>query len=123
VFAVLIAALTVRFLLEPPAGEVKSQPLSAASSDRYGSVPVSTKTLSMINNPNADPDDMFSNFNDGRSPFGLKANAEIWNGRIAMVSSLYRCVRYPFVTKFGILTVALDSAVVCMGYCSGIRHG
>jgi hypothetical protein len=88
VFAVLIAALTVRFLLEPPAGEVKSIPSTAASSNRYGSVPVNTKTLSMINNPNADPDDMFSNFNDGRSPFGLKANAEIWNGRIAMVSSL-----------------------------------
>jgi hypothetical protein len=88
VFAVLIAALTVRFMLEPPAGQVKSLPtVTAASWNRYGSVPVNTKTLSMINNPNADPDDVFTNFNDGRSPFGLKANAEIWNGRIAMVST------------------------------------
>ena len=25
------------------------------------------------------------NFNDGRGPFGLKKNAEIWNGRVAQV--------------------------------------
>ena len=26
------------------------------------------------------------NFNEGRSPWGLKKNAEIWNGRVAQVS-------------------------------------
>jgi hypothetical protein len=25
------------------------------------------------------------NFNEGRSPWGLKKNAEIWNGRVAQV--------------------------------------
>jgi len=25
------------------------------------------------------------NFNDGQGPFGLKKNAEIWNGRVAQV--------------------------------------
>lgn len=27
------------------------------------------------------------NFNDGQGPFGLKKNAEIWNGRVAQVRS------------------------------------
>jgi hypothetical protein len=30
------------------------------------------------------------NFNEGRSPWGLKKNAEIWNGRAAQVGG---CVR------------------------------
>ncbi len=28
------------------------------------------------------------NFNDGQSPWGMKKNAEIWNGRFAQVSLL-----------------------------------
>ena len=27
------------------------------------------------------------NFNEGRGPFGMKKNAEIWNGRVAQVST------------------------------------
>ena len=28
------------------------------------------------------------NFNEGQGPFGLKKNAEIWNGRVAQVCSV-----------------------------------
>ena len=28
------------------------------------------------------------NFNDGQSPWGMKKNAELWNGRFAQVSSV-----------------------------------
>jgi len=29
------------------------------------------------------------NFNDGQAPWGLKKNAEIWNGRVAQVCQIY----------------------------------
>ena len=37
------------------------------------------------------------NFNEGQSPWGLKKNAEIWNGRLAQVSiiTLSYVLRYP----------------------------
>ena len=31
------------------------------------------------------------NFNEGQSPWGMKTNAETWNGRVAQV-----CVLFPF---------------------------
>jgi hypothetical protein len=31
------------------------------------------------------------NFNEGQGPFGLKKNAEIWNGRVAQVRRCGRC--------------------------------
>ena len=35
------------------------------------------------------------NFNDGHSPWGLKINAEIWNGRVAQVGfGVLECGRY-----------------------------
>lgn len=33
------------------------------------------------------------NFNEGQSPWGLKKNAEIWNGRMAQASSHWGCRR------------------------------
>jgi hypothetical protein len=117
VFAVLIAAVTVRFLLEPASAGSASRlssrrPINTstarvgagsggsgggrlgvagsgtgsyiAGSD-YNNVPSIAKTVRDVTNPYEDRNNVFVNFNDGRSPFGLKANAEIWNGRIAMV--------------------------------------
>lgn len=95
VFAVTIIALIGRFLAEPPAGwptrelsissppersvmpPIKSNPTAYAQAK---SVETLTKTITSANS-----DKTILNFNDGASPFGLKKNAEIWNGRIAMV--------------------------------------
>ena len=33
------------------------------------------------------------NFNEGRAPWGLKKNAEIWNGRVAQVRNKDLCSR------------------------------
>ena len=95
VFAVSIIALIGRFLAEPPAGwpnreisisspppsnvmsPIKSNPMAYAQAK---SVETLTNTISATNS-----DKTILNFNDGSSPFGLKKNAEIWNGRIAMV--------------------------------------
>ena len=98
VFAVTIIALIGRFLAEPPAGwpsreisvsvppqrnvmlstsGIKSNPVAYAQAR---SVETLTKTITATNS-----DKTILNFNDGTSPFGLKKNAEIWNGRIAMV--------------------------------------
>lgn len=95
VFAILIAAITVRFVLEPPAGGgVALDNRSRRSSIPYNSQQQQTssssgsyemRTSRKLANPDEDEDNMLVNFNNGNSPFGLKANAEIWNGRIAMV--------------------------------------
>ena len=96
VFAVTIIALIGRFLAEPPAGwpsrelsissppplhsvvsAIKSNPVAYAQAK---SVETLTKSVTAANS-----DKTILNFNDGSSPFGLKKNAEIWNGRIAMV--------------------------------------
>ena len=96
VFAVTIIALIGRFLAEPPAGwptreisvsspspqsnvmsVIRSNPMAYAQAK---SVETLTKTITATNS-----DKTILNFNDGTSPFGLKKNAEIWNGRIAMV--------------------------------------
>lgn len=95
VFAVTIIALIGRFLAEPPAGwpsremsvsappqsnvmsAIKSNPIAYRQAK---SVETLTKTITATNS-----DKTILNFNDGTSPFGLKKNAEIWNGRIAMV--------------------------------------
>jgi hypothetical protein len=38
-----------------------------------------------ILDPDRKWDDFYLNYNEGSGPFGMKKNAEIWNGRIAMV--------------------------------------
>ncbi len=48
------------------------------------------------------------NFNDGRGPFGLKKNAEIWNGRVAQVC---------------FTVVLLQELVTGKGVVEGIQEG
>ena len=81
VFAVLIVALTTRFLMEPPAGAAASKAAPKSNPTAYERA----RAVSTLVDPKKGEDDAVMNFNDGRSPFGLKKNAEIWNGRIAMV--------------------------------------
>jgi hypothetical protein len=94
VFAVTIISLVGRFLAEPPAGwPTRELTVDAPQSTRIQSNPVayaqakSVGTLTNTDSHRGNPDSTILNFNDGKSPFGLKKNAEIWNGRIAMVSS------------------------------------
>ena len=48
------------------------------------------------------------NFNEGRSPFGLKKNAEIWNGRVAQV---------------GFTIVLLQELITGKGVVQGLQEG
>lgn len=48
------------------------------------------------------------NFNEGRGPFGLKKNAEIWNGRVAQV---------------GFTVVLLQELITGKGVIEGIQEG
>ena len=48
------------------------------------------------------------NFNEGRGPFGLKKNAEIWNGRVAQV---------------GFTVVLLQEFITGKGVIEGIQEG
>uniref|UniRef100_A0A7S2U6K9 Uncharacterized protein n=1 Tax=Attheya septentrionalis TaxID=420275 RepID=A0A7S2U6K9_9STRA len=48
------------------------------------------------------------NFNDGRGPFGLKNNAEIWNGRVA---------------QMGFILVLLQELITGKGVVAGIQDG
>jgi hypothetical protein len=41
------------------------------------------------------------NYNEGQSPWGLKTNGEIWNGRVAMVRSFFLFFRYQKRTIVG----------------------
>lgn len=45
------------------------------------------KSMAALLDPGRNDEQLVLNFNEGRSPFGLKKNAEVWNGRIAMVCS------------------------------------
>jgi|EP01083_Nonionella_stella_P308962 hypothetical protein len=48
------------------------------------------------------------NFNEGRGPFGLKANAEIWNGRVA---------------QMGFTVVLLQELITGKGVIQGLQEG
>mmetsp|Transcript_1981 Transcript_1981/g.1854 ORF Transcript_1981/g.1854 Transcript_1981/m.1854 type:complete len:132 (-) Transcript_1981:359-754(-) len=48
------------------------------------------------------------NFNNGRSPFGLKNNAEIWNGRVA---------------QMGFTVVLLQELITGKGVVAGLQDG
>lgn len=90
VFAVVMISLIGRFLAEPPAGwPTQELTLTSPQSRAIRSNPVAyaqAKSVGTLTGADArDPDDTILNFNDRSSPFGLKKNAEIWNGRIAMV--------------------------------------
>jgi len=90
-FCMLIATLAVSFVLAPPpetkepARKLKA-PRPAGWSDMNAFQ--RAKSVAKLLDPSRNVDDLILNFNDGRPPFGLKKNAENWNGRIAMVSSV-----------------------------------
>jgi hypothetical protein len=76
-------------LAEPPAGwPTRELTLSSPQGSPIRSNPTAytqAKSVETLTNvPNNES--TILNFNDGTSPFGLKKNAEIWNGRIGMVS-------------------------------------
>ena len=48
------------------------------------------------------------NFNEGRSPFGLKKNAEIWNGRVA---------------QMGFTVVLIQELITGQGVIQGLQEG
>merc|ERR1712115_481157 len=48
------------------------------------------------------------NFNEGRQPWGLKNNAEIWNGRVA---------------QMGFIVIFLQELVTGKGVIQGLRDG
>ena len=48
------------------------------------------------------------NFNDGRGPFGMKKNAEIWNGRVG---------------QMGFTLVLLQELVTGKGVIQGLQDG
>jgi hypothetical protein len=93
VFAVVMISLIGRFLAEPPAGwPTRDLTLDSPQSSAIRSNPVAyaqAKSMGTLTGVDLrDPDSTILNFNDASSPFGLKKNAEIWNGRIAMVCFL-----------------------------------
>jgi hypothetical protein len=58
---------------------------SSGITTRFPSVQATAKTTNTVQTA------LFErrwNFNDGQGPWGLKKNAEIWNGRMAQVSSI-----------------------------------
>lgn len=87
IFAVMLVAITCRFLMEPPAGELKAAATAAGTVKSHPIAYQRAKSVAALMDPEKNDFETVMNFNDGRSPFGLKMNAEIWNGRIAMVRS------------------------------------
>ena len=81
-FMTLVGFLSLRFVLEPPKEafhNVEKMKLSHPTAFRHA------KSFMEMFDPQRDPEEMTVNFNDRGSPFGFRKNAEIWNGRIAMV--------------------------------------
>ena len=71
--------------------------VSAFVTQRSSPIPVKPKQISfsrvIASSPSASSTLLFErrwNFNEGQGPFGLKKNAEIWNGRVAQVGSSHR---------------------------------
>jgi hypothetical protein len=56
------------------------------------------------------------NFNEGQGPWGLKKNAEVWNGRVAQVQKNFHSCQMPFFVlfrRFG--SIALTVLFYCIG--------
>lgn len=96
-FVMLILLLGARFAAEPSKGAAAMQTVVSPRAEtpivpKKKRVPVHpeaflrSKSLQDLFDPNLPADEKRLNYNGGRSPFGLKKNAEIWNGRVAMVS-------------------------------------
>jgi hypothetical protein len=58
-----------------------------SSTKAFGTRPMvlATRTNKVASVPRTQLAERRWNFNEGRSPWGLKKNAEIWNGRVAQV--------------------------------------
>jgi len=89
-FCMLIGALAVSFLVAPPTNQKPTPPRKLKKPRRDGwsdrtAFHRAKKVAKLLKDPASDDEEILLNFNDGRSPFGLKKNAEVWNGRIAMV--------------------------------------
>merc|ERR1711966_362927 len=58
------------------------------------------------------------NFNEGRAPWGLKRNAEIWNGRVAQMAFVFTLFQETITGK-GVISSFRDGdvlAYVCLGF-------
>jgi hypothetical protein len=55
------------------------------------------------------------NFNNGRSPFGLKKNAEIWNGRVAQMAFVIVLLQELVTGKGVIQSIQDDDAIGLAG--------
>ena len=87
-FCMLIATLAVSFLLAPPPEKKEAvRKVKAPRPDGWSDKTAfeRAKSIAKMLDPSEKVDELILNFNNGRSPFGLKKNAEVWNGRIAMV--------------------------------------
>ena len=51
------------------------------------------------------------NFNNGRSPFGLKKNAEIWNGRVAQMAFVIVLLQ-ELITGKGVIAAYNDGDII-----------
>ena len=76
---ILALALSAMSLTEGfvPNSQVSLGKLNAAHAGRVAGMKEPSTTQLMARNP--------YNYNEGQSPWGLKKNGEIWNGRVAMV--------------------------------------
>mmetsp|Transcript_32379 Transcript_32379/g.76157 ORF Transcript_32379/g.76157 Transcript_32379/m.76157 type:complete len:145 (+) Transcript_32379:126-560(+) len=80
---VIVAQAMTAVAFAPPAGKTtvvdRSGPFATASRSSSGGVRSSSTHLS----------ERQWNFNEGQSPWGMKANAETWNGRVAQVAFVW----------------------------------
>jgi hypothetical protein len=73
-------------------GVQQSQGFCSPSSRLQG-VTVQRKSASLARTNSVALSERRWNFNEGQTPWGMKGNAEIWNGRVAQVSRLFLNVR------------------------------
>ena len=101
VFILLLGALTTQFLNEPWEQDVQIRVSKSKYESLQNTKPRREPDLRALEFKNAplrkevvedswDPDRMRWNLNEMGSPYGLKQNAEAWNGRVAMVRLLFR---------------------------------
>mmetsp|Transcript_1326 Transcript_1326/g.1833 ORF Transcript_1326/g.1833 Transcript_1326/m.1833 type:complete len:136 (-) Transcript_1326:225-632(-) len=86
--------------------------LMAMLSTTTAFAPVPTRNTNVVRVPSASTStELFArtwNFNEGRSPWGLKKNAEIWNGRVA---------------QMGFTITLLQELITGKGVIQGIQDG
>ena len=89
-FALAAAATTTNAFTTPSQNIVTS---NRASMSPHLMKPASFSNPNVIESKNSESKTMLMerrwNFNEARGPFGMKKNAEIWNGRAAQVSQVF----------------------------------